>query len=96
MAVEISRERALYGAEATVIVLAMPALFVWPIVILPAIPAIPALVFAIIGVARPRFFAPVGMTDPRRPARRYLHVCAALCCAPAFAVVLTVVDMAAR
>jgi hypothetical protein len=96
MAVAISGERALYAVEAVVILLALPALLFWPIPILPAIPGIAALVLAIIGVVRPRFFAPVGLTDPKRPLRLYLHVCAVICCVPAFVMVLAMLGMIVR
>ena len=44
-------QKALYGVEAGVILLAMPFLLFWPIVILPAILAMPALGLAIVGIA---------------------------------------------
>jgi hypothetical protein len=86
--VVISREQALYAAEAVVILFALPfgvlltlAAF-YPVFFV--IGALPALVLAIVGAVRPNYFSAVGFTDPRRGLRRYVHVYAAVSLLPAF------------
>lgn len=88
----VSKEQALYGAEALVILVALPfGVFAtlaaaYPVIFV--IGALPAMGLAIVGFVRPSYFAPVGLTDPRRGIRRYVHIFAAISLLPAFASVL--------
>ena len=88
----ISREQALYCAEALVILVALPfgvfltlAAF-YPVIFV--IGALPALVLAVVGAVRPTYFAAIGFTDPHRTFRRYVHFYAAVSLVPAFLDVL--------
>jgi hypothetical protein len=92
----VSKEQALYGAEALVILVALPFGIFWTLVALyPVIfvlGALPALGLAIVGFVRPGYFAAIGLTDPHRTLRRYVHIYAAISLVPAFGAVFGLLE----
>lgn len=98
--VRISREQALYGGEALTILVALPAWVAFSLVAfyptIFVIAALPALALAITGFLKPGYFAATGVTDTRRPLRRYVHICAGISVVPAFLTVLGLTEYLAR
>jgi hypothetical protein len=94
----VSREQALYGAEALVILAALPfgvlATLAAAFPVIFVIGALPAIGLGIVGFVRPGYFAPVGLTDPRRGVRRYVHIYAAISLLPVFLSVLGLLSYA--
>jgi len=96
----ITQEQALYGAEALVILCALPIgvmLTLWAL--FPAIfvaGALLALGLAVTGFVKPGYFSPIGLTDPRRAWRRYLHLVASLSVVPAVATIIAGLDFLFR